>query len=54
MKKIVLIGGGHGLSNLVKGFKDEDIDLSIVISSTDDGGHTGIIRKEFDFSNSLF
>lgn len=47
-KKIVLIGGGHGLSNLVKGFKDENIDLSVIISSTDDGGHTGLIRDEFN------
>ena len=47
MKKVVLIGGGHGLSNIVKGFKDEDIDLTIIVSSTDDGGHTGKIRNEF-------
>lgn len=46
-KKVVLIGGGHGLSNIVKGFKNEDIDLTIVVASSDDGGHTGKIRKEF-------
>ena len=46
-KKIVLIGGGHGLSNMVKGFKNEDVDLTIVVASSDDGGHTGKIRKEF-------
>lgn len=46
-KKVVLIGGGHGLSNLVRGFKDKDVDLTIVVSSLDDGGHTGKIRKEF-------
>ena len=29
MKKVVLIGGGHGLSNMVKGFKNnKDIDLT--------------------------
>ncbi len=48
MKKVVLIGGGHGLSNLIKGFKKENIDLSVIVSSTDDGGHTGIIREEFN------
>lgn len=46
-KRVVLIGGGHGLSNMVKGFKNEDLDLTIVVSSSDDGGHTGKIRKEF-------
>ena len=48
MKKVVLIGGGHGLSNIVKGFKNENVDLTIVVSSTDDGGHTGKIRDEFN------
>lgn len=47
-ESIVLIGGGHGLSNIVSGFKDENVDLSVVVSSTDDGGHTGKIRDEFD------
>lgn len=46
-RKVILIGGGHGLSNIVKGFKNEDIDLSIIVASTDDGGHTGKIRREF-------
>lgn len=43
-----MIGGGHGLSNIVKGFKNEDIDLSVIVSSLDNGGHTGELRKEFD------
>ena len=46
-KRIVLIGGGHGLSNIVRGFKNENVDLTVVVSSTDDGGHTGKIRNEF-------
>ena len=45
---MVLIGGGHGLSNIVKGFKGEDVELSVIVSSLDNGGHTGEIRKEFD------
>lgn len=48
MKKVVLLGGGHGLSNIVKGFKNESVDLTIIVSSSDDGGHTGKIRDEFD------
>lgn len=48
MKSVVLIGGGHGLSNLVKGFKCENLDLNIIVASTDDGGHTGMLREEFD------
>lgn len=48
-KSIVLIGGGHGLSNIAKGFKDENVNLNIIVSSMDDGGHTGKIRNEFDY-----
>jgi uncharacterized cofD-like protein len=44
-KKIVLLGGGHGLSNICGAFKDDDV--SIIVSSSDDGGHTGKIRDEF-------
>ena len=40
-KKIVLLGGGHGLSAILKSFIDEDYDTSIIISTTDNGGHTG-------------
>ncbi len=48
-KKVVLMGGGQGLSNIVKGFKGlENIDLSIVVTSADDGGHSGTIRDEFN------
>ena len=47
-KKIVLLGGGHGLSAILKSFIDEDYDTSIIISTTDNGGHTGLLRKEFD------
>ena len=32
---------------LMRIFKNEDIELNIIVSSTDDGGHTGKIRDEF-------
>ena len=47
-EKIVLLGGGHGLSAVLKAFIDDKFETSIIVSTTDDGGHTGMIRSEFD------
>lgn len=47
-KKIVLLGGGHGLSAITKAFAKEEYETSIIVSTTDNGGHTGLLRCEFD------
>ena len=48
MRKICLIGGGHGTSRLIKGFKDKDVSIDVIVASSDNGGHTGEILKEFN------
>lgn len=48
MKKICLIGGGHGTSRLIKGFKNKDVVIDVIVASSDNGGHTGEILKEFN------
>lgn len=45
MKKIVIIGGGTGPATLLKGLKKYPLCLSVVVSTADDGGSTGILRK---------
>lgn len=47
-KKIVVFGGGTGISVLLKGLKDTDVDLTSVICVSDDGRSTGKLRKEFN------
>ena len=38
MKKIVVIGGGHGQSTILKGIKKiPDIDISAIVTVADDG-----------------
>lgn len=44
--KIVAIGGGTGLSSLLRGLKKYDIDLTAVVAVTDEGGSSGRIREE--------
>lgn len=46
MKQFVLIGGGTGTSTLAKGLREKGAAVSIVVSMADDGGSTGILRRE--------
>lgn len=45
---VVTIGGGTGLSNLLRGLKNEDVNITAIVTVADDGGSTGRIRREFD------
>lgn len=44
--KIVVIGGGSGLSTLLRGLKEYTSNLVAVVTVADDGGGSGIIREE--------
>ena len=47
-KKIVVIGGGTGTFTILSGLKKyPQLDLSAVVSMTDDGGSNRVIRDEF-------
>ncbi|CAM9100911.1 gluconeogenesis factor YvcK family protein [Mycoplasma marinum] len=49
MKKVVTIGGGTGLSTLLNGVKYiENITISAIVTVTDDGGSTGVLKKHFN------
>lgn len=44
--RIVVIGGGHGTATVLEGLRDYPIELSAIISMADDGGSSGIVRRE--------
>ena len=46
-KKIVILGGGTGTSYVLKGLKYFPVDITAVITVSDDGSSTGRLRKEF-------
>lgn len=48
MKKVVVIGGGTGLSNLLRGLKLFPMDITAIVTVADDGASTGRLREEFD------
>ena len=43
--RIVTIGGGHGLSTLLRGLKDHTHHLTAVVTVADDGGSSGKLRE---------
>jgi len=48
-QKIVLVGGGTGVSELISAFqKNPNVEVSAVVSVFDDGGSTGVLRKQFN------
>ena len=46
MKKIVIFGGGSGLSQLLKGLKLFPVEITAVVTVADNGKSTGRLRKE--------
>ena len=46
-KKVVVFGGGTGISYLLKGLKDFPVDITAVITVSDNGKSTGKLREEF-------
>ncbi len=47
-KKVVVLGGGTGMSNLLSGLKQYPLDITAIVSVCDDGSSTGILREEFN------
>lgn len=48
MNKVAIIGGGTGLSTLLRGFKKLPFEISAIVSVCDDGSSTGRLREEFN------
>lgn len=48
VKKLIVFGGGTGLSCLLSGLKQFPVDVTTVITVSDDGSSTGVLKKELD------
>lgn len=46
--KVVAIGGGHGLSMLLRGLKTKTSNISAIVTVADDGGSSGRLREEMN------
>ena len=47
-KKVVVLGGGTGMSTLLRGLKQFPLDITAIVSVCDDGQSTGRLREEFN------
>lgn len=49
MKRVVVIGGGHGQATIMKGLKNlKDVELCAIVTVADDGGSTGRLRELYN------
>lgn len=46
--KIVVLGGGTGMSTLLRGLKQFPVDITSIVAVSDDGKSTGRLREEFN------
>ena len=46
--KVVIIGGGKGLSNILSGLKEYTSNITSIVSTFDDGGSTGRLMEQMD------
>lgn len=44
--KIVAIGGGHGLSTMLRGLKRHSRHITAIVTVADDGGGSGVLRED--------
>ena len=47
-KNVVILGGGTGMSTLLRGLKQFPVNITAIVSVCDDGRSTGKIRSEFN------
>lgn len=46
--RIVVIGGGTGLSTILRGLKQHRFDITAIVTVADDGGSSGRLRDDYD------
>lgn len=46
--RVAVIGGGTGLSTILRGLKRYPIDITAIVTVADDGGSSGTLRSDFD------
>ena len=44
--RVVALGGGHGLSTMLRGLKHYTRDLTAIVTTADDGGGSGMLRQD--------
>ena len=48
LPKVVILGGGTGLSVLLRGLKTKPVDITAIVTVADDGGSSGRLRHDLN------
>ncbi|WP_274366096.1 gluconeogenesis factor YvcK family protein [Paenibacillus thermotolerans] len=46
LPRVVVVGGGTGLSVMLRGLKEKPLDITAIVTVADDGGSSGVLRDE--------
>ena len=46
--RIAVLGGGTGLSSMLRGLKSQSENITAIVTVTDDGGGSGVLRRELN------
>jgi uncharacterized cofD-like protein len=44
-RRVVILGGGHGVATVLRALRDDDLELTAVVTVADDGGSSGELRR---------
>jgi uncharacterized cofD-like protein len=45
--RVVILGGGHGVSAVLRALRDEQVAITAIVSVADDGGSSGALRRNW-------
>ena len=44
-KRVTVIGGGHGIASVLRALREEAHELTVIVTTADDGGSSGELRR---------
>jgi uncharacterized cofD-like protein len=45
LRRIAVLGGGHGLAAVLRALRDDQVELTVIVTVADDGGSSGALRS---------
>lgn len=46
-RRIVVLGGGHGVASVLRALRDDPLELTVIVTIADDGGSSGELRRRW-------
>jgi uncharacterized cofD-like protein len=46
-RRVAILGGGHGVAAVLHALREAEIDLTVIVTTADDGGSSGALRRRW-------